>query len=71
MRIQFAVLFRGLVTAVIGISSFQKQVISNQGMKQLQRSLGYISHLLPMKELAKGHIHGKQGKLTALSDCPD
>lgn len=57
--------------AVIGISSFQKQVISNQGMKQLQSSFGYISRLLPMKELATGHIHGKQGKPTALSDCPD
>ena len=60
MRIQFAVLFRGLVTAVIGISSFQKQVISNQGMKQLQRSLGYISRLLPVKELAKGRSYSWQ-----------
>jgi len=50
MRIQFTVLFRGLITAVIEISSFQQQAISRQGINQLESSFGFIFLLLPVKE---------------------
>ena len=73
MRIQFAVLFRGLIMAVVEISSFQEQAISRQGINQLESSFGFIFLLLPMKEAKGDHIPSRQGKVkpTVLSDCPD
>ena len=71
MRIQFTVLFRGLIMAVVEISSFQEQAISRQGINQLESSFGFIFLWLPMKEAKGDHIPSRQGKPTALSDCPD
>ena len=71
MRIQFTVLFRGLIMAVVEISSFLEQAISRQGINQLESSFGFIFLLLPMKEAKGDHIPSRQGKPTVLSDCPD